>query len=139
MTHGTHRVNVYYEDTDFSGLVYHANYLKYFERAREHLLGRARLVELWEREGFGFVVYKADMTFREGARFGDTLDIRTDVSVQSDYRAVFVQEAWRPDAEKPLVSAEIHLVCVDRDQRLVRLPESVRSLVNEPSLKLRES
>ena len=129
MTHAIHRVNVYYEDTDFSGLVYHANYLKYFERAREHLLGRARLLELWETQGLGFVVYRADLTFREGARFGDELEVRSTVAIQSDYRAVFHQEAWRLGSDKPLVSSEIHLVCVDREQRLVRLPESVRSLM----------
>jgi acyl-CoA thioester hydrolase len=134
MAHATHRVNVYYEDTDFSGLVYHANYLKYFERAREHLLGRERLVALWESEGLGFVVYKADLTFREGARFGDELEIRSTVSIQSDYRAVFDQRACRLGKDKPLVSSEIHLVCVDREQRLVRLPESVRALVNPPTV-----
>ena len=34
-----HEIQIYYEDTDHSGVVYHANYLKYFERAREHMLG----------------------------------------------------------------------------------------------------
>jgi len=139
MAHATHHVNVYYEDTDFSGLVYHANYLRYFERAREHLLGRERLVTLWEDEGLGFVVYKADLTFREGARFGDQLEIRSTVSIQSDYRAVFDQQAWRPGTEKPLVSSEIHLVCVDREQRLVRLPKSVRALVNPPTVTTEDS
>ena len=50
-------VQIYYEDTDHSGLVYHANYLKYFERAREHLLGTDELVRLLAEEGKGFVVY----------------------------------------------------------------------------------
>ena len=64
-------VSIYYEDTDFSGLVYHANYLKYCERAREHLLGRDRLVRMWSETGMGFVVYRAELQFREPARFGD--------------------------------------------------------------------
>ena len=49
-----HRVQIYYEDTDHSGAVYHANYLKYFERAREHLLGTDELVRLWDVDGIGF-------------------------------------------------------------------------------------
>lgn len=122
-----HRVSVYYEDTDFSGLVYHANYLRYFERAREHFLGREHLVRLWNQDGIGFVVYRADISFREGARFGDELEIRTTVDVQSDYRAVFHQSAWRVGGTQAMVQAEIHLVCVDRDNKLIRLPPDVRA------------
>lgn len=121
-------VSVYYEDTDFSGLVYHANYLKYFERAREHYLGREKLVRMWEDEGVGFVVYKADMSFREGAKFGDELEIRTTVELQSDYRAVFNQAAWKPDGKQAMVQAEIHLVCVDKQNKLTRLPADVLRL-----------
>ena len=54
----TTSLQIYYEDTDLSGSVYHANYLRYFERAREHLLGPPELVRLWKDEGIGFVVYK---------------------------------------------------------------------------------
>lgn len=129
---GEHTVQVYYEDTDFSGLVYHANYLKFFERAREHMLGRERLVELWDVQGVGFVVYRASMNFREGAKFGDVLRIRTTVTLQSAYRACFHQSAWRDGGERPLVEAEIDLVCVDRSERLVALPDAVRSLIAEP-------
>lgn len=118
-------VRIYYEDTDHSGVVYHANYLKYFERAREHLLGVDELVRLLDEDGIGFVVYKAAMTFRQGARFGDRLTIRTTVQRASGYRLVFDQQAWRANGEGPLVLADIELACVDRDGKLVALPASV--------------
>ena len=118
-------VSVYYEDTDFSGLVYHANYLKYFERAREHFLGRTELVRLWKETGIGFVVYKAEMSFREGAVFGDDLEIRTTVELKSQYRAVFIQQAWKADGTAPMVAARIDLVCVDKENKLTRLPPDV--------------
>jgi tol-pal system-associated acyl-CoA thioesterase len=124
-------LSIYYEDTDFSGVVYHANYLRFFERAREHLLGRAELVRLWREGTLGFVVYQANLTFREGARFGDELEVRTAAKVTSDYRAVFHQSVWRPDGARPMVEAEIHLVCVDGQQKLVRLPESVLALARD--------
>ena len=92
-----HSVQIYYEDTDHSGLVYHANYLKYFERAREHLLGTAELVRLLNDEGTGFVVYKAEMTFRRGAAFGDTIEVRTTVEQESDFRLAFKQDIYRGD------------------------------------------
>lgn len=121
-------VRIYYEDTDHSGRVYHANYLKYFERAREHLLGVEELVRLYREEGTGFVVYKAEMTFREGAVFGEELEVRSTVKVESEYRAVFRQDIWRPRGATPMVEGIVQLVCVDRDQRLIRLPEGVRRL-----------
>ncbi|MEL6344833.1 MAG: YbgC/FadM family acyl-CoA thioesterase [Myxococcota bacterium] len=118
----SHRVQIYYEDTDFSGVVYHANYLKFFERAREHMIGVESLVRLYEEQGIGFVVYKANMTFREGARFGDNIEIRSTVSLKSAYRAIFKQDVWRDDSARPLVEGEVHLACVDRDNKLVPLP-----------------
>ena len=126
-----HLVQIYYEDTDHSGVVYHANYLRYFERAREHLLGVAELVRLWEDEGIGFVVYRANLRYREGARHGETLEIRTRVSAASDYRAVFDQQVWRPGGARALVEGEVELCCVDRDQKLVRLPSTVLAMIRK--------
>ncbi|MCB9625847.1 MAG: YbgC/FadM family acyl-CoA thioesterase [Sandaracinaceae bacterium] len=128
-----HAVQIYYEDTDHSGVVYHANYLKYFERAREHFLGVPELVQLWEQEGVGFVVYKAEMTFREGAVFGDALEIRTRVERESDYRLVFHQDVHRRADGKRLVEGQVQLVCVNRNKSLVPLPLSVLAhLTGEP-------
>ncbi len=115
-------VRVYYEDTDHSGVVYHANYLKYFERAREHAIGPDELVRLWEEEGLGFAVYKAELGFFEGARFGDELEIRTTVKKDGEYRTVWHQEAWRPAAKKPAVKADIQLVCIDQNKKLRPIP-----------------
>ena len=125
-----HPVQIYYEDTDFSGVVYHANYLKYFERAREHLLGVDALVRLYNEEGIGFVVYKAEMTFREGAVHGDSLEVRTTVSMDGAYRAVFDQTIWRPDGTRALVEGMVQLVCVDANKQLVPLPTSVVEALN---------
>jgi acyl-CoA thioester hydrolase len=118
-------VQVYYEDTDHSGVVYHANYLKYCERAREHLLGVDALVRLWNDDGIGFVVYKANLTFKEGARFGDHLDVTTTTRAESEYRAIFQQRITRRSDGALLVDAEIHLVCVDAEKKLVKLPAIV--------------
>jgi tol-pal system-associated acyl-CoA thioesterase len=118
-------VSIYYEDTDFSGLVYHANYLKYMERAREHFLGRDKLVALYRDQKIGFVVYKANLSFKEGAVFGDELEVRTTVELASDYRALFHQHVWRPGGTAPMVEGEIHLVCVDGNNKLTRLPAHV--------------
>ena len=128
-----HTVQIYYEDTDLSGVVYHANYLKYFERAREHLLGPDKLVELWENDGIGFVVYKCEMTFKEGAKLGDTLDIRTRVTMESAYRAIFDQKVYRQASDKVMVEGIVQLVCVDAEQKLVAIPKVVTALSQSES------
>ena len=116
-------VQIYYEDTDHSGVVYYANYLKYFERAREAVIGKDKLVQLWKEEGLGFAVYKADLSYLDGAEFGDILDIRSTIKKESEYRLIWQQEAWRPEAKKPAVTALIHLVCVDKKRKLKTIPE----------------
>jgi tol-pal system-associated acyl-CoA thioesterase len=119
-----HSVQIYYEDTDHSGLVYHANYLKYFERAREHLLGVDELVRLLNEDGIGFVVYKAELTYVKGAVFGDSVEVRTEVDRESDYRLVFRQNVYRGESEL-LVEGRVEMVCLDQKGTLSRIPEVV--------------
>lgn len=127
----THRVVVYYEDTDLSGSVYHANYLKYFERAREHLIGVDRLARLHREDGVFFVVYRCALTFKAPARHGDRLDIHTTPRVESAYRMVFDHRATRVgDPPLLLVEGEVQLVCVDPNGKLVAIPEAIRALAS---------
>ncbi len=126
-----HPVSIYYEDTDFSGLVYHANYLKYCERAREHVLGRERLVDMFRETGVGFVVYKVEMSFKEGAVFGDELEVRTLVELGSEFRVIFRQDIWRAGGTAPMVQCVIHLVTVDANNQLVALPPDVITMARE--------
>lgn len=122
-------VQIYYEDTDHSGLVYHANYLKYFERAREHLLGVRELVQLGE-QGFGFVVYRCELTFKQGAVFGDALEIRSTPTLESDYRVVFKQDVYRNDVL--LVKGVVEMVCLDGKKQLTAIPANVLSRLRAP-------
>jgi len=117
-----HPVQIYYEDTDHSGAVYHANYLRYFERAREHLFGVETLVNLLKVHGVGFVVYKAELTYKGPAHFGDHLEIHSVASKESDYRMIVRQNALRPADGSLLVEGVIELACVDAKGALVPLP-----------------
>ena len=126
-------IQIYYEDTDHSGVVYHANYLKYFERAREHMLGIEALVQLLQEENIGFVVYKANLTYNKGAKFGDRLEIQSTVVQESPYRLLFHQKAIKEGTL--LVAAEIHLACVQHDKGLIKLPENVLSALETSGYK----
>lgn len=115
-------IQIYYEDTDFSGVVYHPNYIKYFERAREHVIGAQQLVQLWQEKGLGFAVYRCDMLCHDGVEFAEIVDIRTKFYLESKYRTVWIQEVWRPNATRPAVSAEIEMVCMNTKRQLMPMP-----------------
>ena len=113
--HGQIDVPVYYEDTDFTGYVYHANYLKYFERGREELLSLALVRSLYER-GVHFVVGKAVITYKAPARHGDILRIETRLYL-SDSTVTTVQHRATKlvgdSSESDLVMATVKLASVD--------------------------
>ncbi len=118
-------VQIYYEDTDHSGVVYHPNFLKYFERAREHVIDSNRLAQLWNEQGLGFAVYKANMTFQDGVEFAEICDIRTSYKLDGKYKTLWRQEVWRPNATKAAVIGDIEMICMDKNKQLQPVPESV--------------
>ncbi|NQY64028.1 MAG: thioesterase family protein [Alteromonadaceae bacterium] len=120
-----HPVQIYYEDTDHSGVVYHPNFLKYFERAREHVIDSDTLAKLWTEKGLGFVVYKANQIFQDGVEFAEICDIRTTYELDGKYRTRWRQEVWRPNGTKPAVICEIEMVCLDKEKRLQPIPDEV--------------
>ena len=120
-----HSVQIYYEDTDHSGVVYHPNFLKYFERAREHVIDSQRLNKLWNEKGIGFAVYKANMTFQDGVEFAEICDIRTSFIIDGKYKTLWRQEVWRPNATRAAVIGEIEMVCLDKNKQLQPLPDEV--------------
>ena len=126
---GTSRYTVYYEDTDFSGYVYHANYLKYFERAREEVVGIDYLRELYERR-VHFVVAKMGLSFHAPARHGDLIEVSTRLRLSASPVGLAQQEASSIPRQGNgprtlLVSAEIKLVAVNGEGEAIRVPADV--------------
>ncbi|MCA0938409.1 tol-pal system-associated acyl-CoA thioesterase [Yangia mangrovi] len=119
-------VRVYYEDTDMAGIVYHANYLKYIERARSDWV-RARGIDqnaLREGEGLVFVVRRLEADYLAPARFDEELVVHTEVKSVSGVRLGLTQEVQR--AGKPLFRAEVTLVAITADGHPARLPAAIR-------------
>lgn len=119
---GRIRVKVYYEDTDCLGVVYYANYLKYFERGRTELFAAGgRPITEWNRLGFVVAVYKVDVTFRAPARLGDELWVVTEfLPGGSPYRVKLRQQVLRD--EQVITAAEVQLVCLDEEFELREFP-----------------
>ncbi len=110
-------VQIYYEDTDHSGVVYHPNFLKYFERAREHVIDSNRLAQLWNDKGLGFAVYKANMIFQEGVEFADVCEVRTKYKLDGKFKTIWHQEVWRPVGKRAAVIGEIEMICLDNERK----------------------
>ena len=125
---GEHRlpVRVYYEDTDFTGVVYHANYLRYFERGRSDFL-RLRGIshtELRARpEPIAFVVRRMEIDFAKPARIDDALVVRTAYDRLAGPR-IFVRQSIERDGEV-IASAGVEVVCIRLDGRPVKPPADV--------------
>jgi acyl-CoA thioester hydrolase len=123
-------VRIYYEDTDAAGVVYHANYLGYFERARtEFFRDRGLSVTALAADGFIFPVVHAEMNFRAPGRHDDLLTIRTIPEQVKGSAFVVRQQALRKADGKLLVEALITLVCVGPGLKARRLPPVVRQIL----------
>jgi acyl-CoA thioester hydrolase len=122
ITQGIHRlsVRVYYEDTDFSGFVYHANYLKFCERARSdflRVLGVDQNVMI--ADGAAFVVRRMSCDFLRPARFDDVLSVETTPGEAAGARFNVKQRVLRGDAV--LFTADVTAVLIDGRGRPKRL------------------
>ncbi len=119
-------VRVYYEDTDHSGAVYHANYLKFLERARTEWL-RAHgfeLTELATRYQIAFVVRSFSIEYARPAAFNDELAVTVEPEAVKGGQVVLAQRVLRDGAE--LATARIRLVCINTASfKPARIPSSL--------------
>lgn len=111
-------VRVYYEDTDLGGVVYYANYLKFFERARTEwlrALGVRQSVLLAESRLI-FVIVSAELKYISPARFDDLLCVTAALTARRRTSMTFGQAIYRgdPDGER-LATATVQAACVDAD------------------------
>ena len=117
---------VYYEDTDFTGLVYHANYLRYFERGRSDFLRLAATghAELLDRDDpLAFVVVRMDIQFLKAARIDDALVVRTAYDRVKGPR-LFVSQSIERDGQV-LCRAAVEAACIGLDGRPRRAPPAL--------------
>lgn len=114
-------VRVYYEDTDFTGMVYHANYLRFFERGRsDHLrdAGISHQSLLAREDPAAFTLTNVNVTYRKPAKVDDLLHIRTRYLGMDGPRIRFSQTCLRGD--EVLAEGEITAVMIHADGRLRR-------------------
>ncbi|MDR2788268.1 MAG: tol-pal system-associated acyl-CoA thioesterase [Candidatus Accumulibacter sp.] len=115
-----HTVRIYYEDTDAGGVVYYANYLKFFERCRTEWLRAMGFdqVDLLRDPGIAFVVRSVDLDYLKPARLDDLLTISLEVEKITRSQIFFRQHVRRGDTRETweeLVNGAIQVVCVRID------------------------
>ncbi len=109
----TWQVRIYYEDTDAGGIVFYANYLKFFERARTEWLRATGVNQqaLAETDNAIFVVKHASIDYQAPARLDDVLDLTLSIEKLGHASILFAQQAWR--GQTLLASASVKVGCVD--------------------------
>jgi acyl-CoA thioester hydrolase len=123
-----HTLRVYWEDTDAGGVVFYANYLKFFERARTEWLRHLGVGQQALREATGamFVVTDTQLRFRAPARLDDELSVTVELQQRGTASLKIKQAAWRGDTL--LAEGEIRIGCVDDvNFRPRRIPIEVTS------------
>jgi acyl-CoA thioester hydrolase len=118
-----YKLRVYYEDTDAGGIVYHANYLRFAERARTEAMRTLGVphAALVEQHGRMFVVHRVNLVYHRAARLDDEITVVTNILSVSGAVLTIRQEFWR-DSDS-LAVLEVSLGCVRLDNgRAARLP-----------------
>ncbi len=123
-----HAMRVYWEDTDAGGVVFYANFLKFFERARTEWLRALGVGQQRLREATGaiFVVTDTAVRYRAPARLDDLLEVTVALRHRGSASLKIAQQAWR--GPSLLAEGEIRIGCVDADTfRPRRIPNEVAS------------
>ena len=123
-------VRIYYEDTDFTGMVYHANYLRYLERGRSDFLRLAGVSHtdlLHTADPAAFVVTRMEIDWRRPARIDDALVVRTTYDVARGPRLSISQSITRGD--EVLVEANIHTACITPEGRPRKPPKGLHEIL----------
>ena len=125
-------VRVYWEDTDAGGIVYYANYLKFFERARTEWLRAMDVSQsaLASESGLVFVVSEVNLRYLFPARLDDVLQLRLTVRELGAASLTLTQQAWRLDTLSLLAEATVRVGCIQSARmKPARMPADLRAQI----------
>ena len=105
---------VYVEDTDFQGFVYHANYVKYFERSRSEFLSKNGILQKkLIKAGAAFVIKRIELNYKSPAELGDEIIVKSSVEKKSDARMIFYQKVINKKNNKEHVNGEVEVCFIN--------------------------
>ena len=121
------KLKVYTEDTDYGGVVYHANYLKFFERARtEYLCAHSQsLTTLKDNFELSFVIKSVKIDYLKPARLEQTLIILTRIVKFGSASLIFEQIICDENLEKSLCKANVVVVAINAEIKPIKIPTQI--------------
>ena len=126
MNEFSYKLKVFYEDTDAGGVVYYANYLKFFERARTEAIAEIGLSnkKLLEENGIFIIVKSCNIEYKKPAKLEDQIEIKSNIISISNTSFKMRQKAFRDN--ELITDWEIHLVIVDKKGKPSKIPEIIK-------------
>ena len=120
-------VFVYVEDTDFQGIVYHANYLKFFERARSNCLKDLHISQSKKiKEGKAFIIKAINIEFMKPAKIEDNLVISSEIEYLSNARLLFHQQIKKNESDDIICKGKVEVCFYDQNKdKPVAFPEKL--------------
>jgi acyl-CoA thioester hydrolase len=124
-----YKLKVFYEDTDAGGVVYYANYLKFFERARTDAISNIGLSnkKLLDEYGVFIIVKSCNVEYLKPAKLEDQLEIKSSIISTSNTSFRMKQKAFRD--QELITDCEIHLVIVDKNGRPTKIPDILKEKI----------
>ena len=124
-----YKLKVFYEDTDAGGVVYYANYLKFFERARTDAISNIGLSnkKLLDEYGVFIIVKSCNVEYLKPAKLEDQLEIKSSIISTSNTSFKMKQKAFRD--QELITDCEIHLVIVDKNGRPTKIPDILKEKI----------
>lgn len=107
-------INIYVEDTDFQGFVYHANYIKFFERSRSDFLSSNNISqEILRKNNLGFVIKRIEIDYLFPAKLGDILVVKSSVEKKSNARMIFNQKIINQIDNKIICEGDVEICFIN--------------------------
>jgi acyl-CoA thioester hydrolase len=122
-------IRVYIEDTDAGGIVYHANHIRYMERARTEWLRAQGVTHYWDQNDYSFVVHHLDINYHKPIFMDDLLHVSVHVLSCKSVSFTLQQNIYRD--EMLLASASVTLACLDQQLKPRRIPDTIHRLIND--------
>ena len=127
-------IRVYYEDTDAGGIVYHANYLNFCERARTEYLRHLGIEQdSYLKQNIAFVVKKMEIDFRYAARFNDMLNVETIIVRVKRASVEFLQQVFNENEQLVFV-AKVQVACINSSEmKPMAIPTGILEVLQSAS------
>ena len=127
--HFEFNIRAYIEDTDAGGIVYHANHIRFMERARTEWLRSTGIAHYWHQKDYSFVVHQIQVKYVRPILMDDLITVTARVISCKAASFVLQQNIYR--GEILLASGEVTLACLNKDLMPRRLPDEIRDLIQK--------